>query len=222
MRPSPSALVAVRTAHRCAVAASLLVLAACSSTAPTVRLHTLMPAELVPSGAAPGARTGAATIAIVLEPIRVPAQVDQPQWLVRLPDDSLAVLEQERWASPLRDELRDALLEELAAGYGAVEARSAVAGSAPPVRIAVDVRRFESLPGREARSDGSWTLAGGGASAPAIHCEWLIRERAPGPIGALAAAHRRAVARLGAAIGGALVAAKAGQAVTCPPLDDRR
>jgi uncharacterized lipoprotein YmbA len=221
MRPSPSSLVAARTARRSAVAASLLlVLAACSSTAPPVRLHTLMPAELVAPNAGQGARIGAAPIPIVLEPIRVPAQVDQPQWLVRLGDDSLALLEQERWASALRDELREALLEELAAGYGAVDARSAVAGSGAPVRIAVDVRRFESLPGREARSEGSWTLSGAGA--PQVHCEWLIRETAPGPVGALAAAHRRAVARLGAAIGAALVAAKAGQASTCPPLDDRR
>ncbi len=77
---------------------------------------------------------------------------------MRLPDDSLAVLEQERWASPLRDELREALLEQLASGYGAVDSRAAVAGPGAPVRIAVDVRRFESLPGREARSEGSWTL----------------------------------------------------------------
>jgi uncharacterized lipoprotein YmbA len=178
-----------------------------------------MPVELVAPDAGRVARTGSAPIPVVLEPIRLPTQVDQAQWLVRLPDDSLAVLEQERWASPLRDELREALLQVLAAGFGAVEARSAVAGA--PVRIAVDVRRFDSLPGREARSEGSWTVASGGG-APALHCEWLIREPAPGPVGALAAAHRRAVARLGAAIGAALVSVKAGQSATCPPLDDPR
>jgi len=222
MRPSPSLLVAARSTPRPAIVASLLLaLAACSSTAPTVRLHTLMPPELVPTGTAQGGAAGPAVIPIVLEPIRVPAQVDQPQWLVRLPDDSLAVLEQERWASPLRDELREALLEDLAAGYGAVEARSAVAGSGPPMRIAVDVRRFDSIPGREARSEGAWTLASG-ASAPVVYCEWLTREAAPGSVGALGAAHRRALARLGAAIGAALVSVKAGRPATCPPLDDRR
>ena len=104
-----------------------------------------------PSSAPPARdRAGpvAATIPIVLEPIRVPAQVDQPQWLVRLPDDSLAVLEQERWASPLRDELREALLEQLAAGYGAVEARSAVAGSGAPVRIVARRASLRFTPGR--------------------------------------------------------------------------
>jgi uncharacterized lipoprotein YmbA len=198
----------------------LLALAACSSPAPTVRLHTLMPLERVsPAGQAP--RPHAATIPIVLEPIRIPAQVDQAQWLIRLPDESLAMLEQERWASFLRDELREALLDQLASGYGAVDSRGAVAGSGAPVRIAVDVRRFESLPGREARSEGSWTLTGARPGAPPVHCEWLMREAAPGPIDALAAAHRRAVARLGASIGAALVAAKAGQSGSCAPLDDR-
>jgi uncharacterized lipoprotein YmbA len=193
----------------------LIVLAACSTTAPRVRLHTLMPSELGTAGPV------AATIPVVLEPIQVPVQVDQAQWLVRLPDGSLAVLEQERWASPLRDELREALLEQLAAGYGAVEARSAVAGSGTPVRISLDVRRFDSLPGGEARIEGSWTL-GSGAGAPVVHCEWLIREAAPGPVDTLAAAHQRAVARLGAAIGAGLVSVKAGRPPVCPPLDDRR
>ena len=220
MRPSLCSPVAVPASRTAVAALLLLVLAACSTTAPTVRLHTWMPTELAPSGTGP-AGPAAATIPIVLEPIRVPVQVDQPQWLVRLPDGSLMALEQERWASPLRDELREALLEQLAAAYGAIEARSAVAGSGPPVRISLDVRRFDSLPGGEARIEGSWTL-GSGASPPAVYCEWLIREAAPGPVDALAAAHQRAVARLGAAIGAGLVSVKAGRAAICPPLDDRR
>jgi uncharacterized lipoprotein YmbA len=212
MRPRSLSLRHPGSALRLGLASVLLVLGACGS-APTVHLHTLMPVELVKPVA------GSAVIPIVLEPIRVPAQVDQSQWLVRLPDDSVAVLEQERWASPLRDELREALLEELAVGYGAVEARATAPGAGAPMRIAIDVRRFESLPGREARSEGSWTVTAAGA--PALRCEWLIREAAPGSVSALAAAHRRAVARLGAAIGTALARAKAGQAASCPALDDR-
>ena len=70
--------------------AALLALAACSASAPPVRLHTLMPAEL----AQRDPLAGRTPLFIALEPIRVPAQVDQPQWLIRLPDESLAVLEQ--------------------------------------------------------------------------------------------------------------------------------
>jgi len=121
-------------------------MAACGTPPPT-HFHSLMPAEI-------GARStagAAAGIAVVLEPIRVPAQVDQPQWLVEAGDGSVALLEQGRWASPLRDEFRQALLEELIVGQGAIDARTQPAGVGSALRISVDVRRFDSLLGREAR-----------------------------------------------------------------------
>ncbi|MEP7301041.1 MAG: PqiC family protein [Caldimonas sp.] len=197
-------------------AACLLGLAACSASAPPTRLHTLMPVDYPARAAA----AGAGPIAIVLEPITVPAQVDQPQWLVRLPDESVAVLEQERWASPLRDELRQALLEQLAARYGAVETRAPANASPPAVRIALDLRRFESIPGREARIDGVWTLVAG-SGAPALRCEAMLREAASAGMPALAAAHRRAVARLAEAIGASLMALRGGGKIVCPPLESQ-
>ncbi|MEO5844296.1 MAG: PqiC family protein [Caldimonas sp.] len=202
---------------RChALVLGLIALAGCGTVAPT-RFHSLMPTEIVARPVAPAAN-GAA---IVLEPIRVPVQVDQPQWLVQLGDDSMAVLEQERWASPLRDEFRQALLEELIVGQGVVDSRTQPAGAAAAARVGVDVRRFDSLPGREARIEGSWTISGGDART-ALRCEWLIRETAAGSLGALAAAHRRAVIRLGAAIGQALGRARRGEAAACPALDAQR
>jgi uncharacterized lipoprotein YmbA len=194
-------------------------LGACGSV-PPARVHTLMPDVAARAGAASAANS-AAPLAILLAPIRLPAQVDQPQWLIRLPDDSLALLEQERWASPLRDEFRDALLEELIVGFGAVEARGLPASAGAPLRVAVDVRRFDSLPGREARIEGSWSIAAADPRAPASRCEWLIREPAAGSLPALAAAHRRAVVRLADAIGDGLVRARRGEAPACPSLDDR-
>ena len=151
---------------------------------------------------------------------RVPAQVDQPQWLVQLGDDSMAVLEQERWASPLRDEFQQALLEELIVGQGSIDARTQPAPGAAASRVAIDVRRFDSLPGREARIQGSWTITGSDARSNS-RCEWLIRESASGSFPALAAAHRRAVVRLGAAIGQALARMRRGEASGCPALDSR-
>ena len=196
---------------------ALLALAGCG-TAPVTHYHSLMPTEIAPRTGTPAA-TG---IAVVLEPIRMPAQVDQPQWLILLADDSVALLEQERWASPLRDEFRQALLEELIVGQGAVDARTQSVAGAAPWRIAIDVRRFDSLPGREARMEGSWTITGGDARGGASRCEWLVREPAAGPLATLAAGHRRGVARLGAALGSALARSRRGEAPGCPPLDDSR
>jgi len=202
-----------------ALVAVTVMLGACSATSPT-HYYSLMPAEVEARPAA--ARTGGA-LPIVLEPVRVPTQVDQPQWVVRLGDDSLAVLEQERWASALPDEFRAALLEELIVGHGAVEARTQPAPVAPPWRIAIDVRRFDSLPGREARIEGSWTIQGAATGrAASSRCEWLLREPAPGAIAALAAAHRRAIARLADALALALAQAARGETPTCPPPDERR
>jgi len=193
-------------ARACAILS--LAVAGCASAPPT-RLHTLMPAESVARGA--GAST--VPVPVVLEPIRIPAQVDQPQWLVRLPDDSLALLEQERWASPLQDELRQALLEELGARFGMVEA---AAGAASPWRVRIDLRRFESVPGREARIEGSWLLSSGDARRPGQRCEWRFAEPAAGGMPALAQAHRRAVVRLADAVGEGLQKLGRGEAPACP------
>ncbi|MEO8835506.1 MAG: PqiC family protein [Caldimonas sp.] len=215
--PSSRTPSSVRSLAGVLVVMFALVAASCTSVTP-VHVHTLMPAEIAAPGQA-AAQSGRAPLTIVLSPIRLPAQVDRPQWLVRLPDDSLAVLEQDRWASPLRDELREAVLEELAVKYGVSEARGAAPGAAPPWRVSIDVRRFDSLPGREARSEGSWLIRGADARTQVARCDWLIREPAPGTLDALAAAHRRAVLRLADAIGAALVRLDRGEAASCPHTD---
>ena len=194
--------------------------AGCTST-PVTRFHTLMPAE-PPAAAASGAPAARPRLAFVLEPIRLPAQVDQPQWFVRLPDDTVAVLEQDRWTSPLQDELRQALLERLATRWGAATMRPAP-GSGPPLRVTLDLRRFDSVLGREARIDGSWTLTAGEGSAVRVsQCEWAWREPAAIGTEALAAAHRRIVARLGDALGEALETLARGGSVTCPSNETAR
>ena len=197
-----------------AIAGVALALAAGCSSAPPVRYHTLMPDEVPQRAAGAGQAGGAATISVVLETIRVPAQVDQPQWLVRLPEGSLAVLEQDRWASPLRDEMRQALLEALNARYGVTEARNAP--GVAPLRVALDVRRFDSVPGQEVRIEGSWTIVSGEGGKSSKQCEWFYREPAAAGMQPLAAAHRRAWARLGDALGEGLVRASRNEVVACP------
>ncbi len=103
-----------------------------------------------------------------------------------------------------------------------VDARTVPAPSAPPWRIAIDVRRFDSLPGREARIEGSWTITGGAGARAASRCEWLLREPAGPGMTALAEAHRRAVARLAGMIAAAIVQARRGDTPACPALDEPR
>ena len=203
------------------MAAAMLVAAGCTSTAAT-RFHTLMPAE-PPAAAAPGdAAVARPRAAIVLEPIRLPAQVDQPQWFVRLPDDTVAILEQDRWTSPLQDELRQALLERLGTRWEVGTGR-VVPGAGPLLRIALEVRRFDSVVGREARIDGSWSISAvEGSGSRVVQCEWSWREPAIGGTEALAAAHRRIVAHLGDALSESLDTLARGRSFTCPARETAR
>lgn len=186
---------------RAAGALVLLALAGCGSTPPE-RVHSLLGGQS--AGAAP---TAISPFLFSLSPVRLPPGVDQPQWLVRLPDDTLARLEQDRWPASLREEFRAALVEQLVR-RGGVEARTAP-GAPAGVRIDVDLRRFETAPGRGAWVVGSYALVppvAPGAPLPAgSRCAYERMEAETGNSVALAAAHRRALedlaGRIAAAVG---------------------
>ncbi len=195
-----------RAACRVLAVSSLAGLVACSTPVPP-RFHTLMPA--------PGAATApAASLAWQVNAVQVPAQVDQPQFVVRRADGTLTQLELERWAAPLQDEIRAALVEHFSSRVG------------PPLatpgrkdwRIGVDVLRFDSTPGRASLAV-QWTLARGGnasGDAIALRCRSQF-ERAVDPgIAPLATGHRQMVERLAETILPVLRALDAGQAGTCP------
>ena len=192
------------------VALVLSICTACATPAP-VHLHSLVgPEHPTPrEGAAPGRGP-----AISLDPIRVPVAVDQPQWLIRLPDDTLTLLEQERWASPLRDEFRHALLDVLTHRYGAVDARTVGTGGSP-WRVHVVITRFDAQPTSN-WLESTWSIAQRGTDMPTLRCETSVRENSDGGMAALGQAHRRAVARLGDAIGTQLVALQRGESGRCP------
>jgi len=171
-------------------------LAACASDPPT-RFHSLQSATAADSAAPAPQRL------VDLGPVAVPPAVDQPQWVVRLPDGSLRVLEQERWVAPLRDEVRAALLAGLRERQATGDARTA----APPVpaawRVRVDVTRFDTVASQGAWLEARWTAVppSGGAG---FACAVSLKEDGPGDPLALAAAHRKAVDRLADRLGASL------------------
>ena len=144
----------------------------------------------------------------------MPVAVDQPQWLIRLPDDTLTLLEQERWASPLRDEFRHALLDILTHRYGAVDARTVGTGGSP-WRVHVVITRFDAQPSGS-WLESTWSIGPRNADTPTLRCETSVRETSDGGMAALAQAHRRAVTRLGDAIGEQLLALQRGEPARCP------
>jgi hypothetical protein len=201
------------TRHLTAVAALTLVLAACGS-APATRFYTLVApasADVAPSGAA---TAGAFQFDIL--PVSVPAQVDQPPLVVRQGDQGVAVLQGERWIAPLGDEVRAALSADLARDFHAQDVSGLPAGNKPVVRIKLDVRRFDSMPGNYALIDAAWSvrpLKGGDALA----CASRINEPVGSGFDALVQGHQRAIARLAGQIGAAAGALAAGNKPVCPP-----
>jgi hypothetical protein len=191
-----------------AAAGLLVLLGACSSVAPP-RFHTLM--------SAPGGSTSkispAGAVAWELLPVSIPAQVDQPQWVVRTVDGSLAVLEQERWIAPLSEEIRAVVGERLLQTVGP----SATAVEPGKVwRVRIDVQRFDSVPGREVRLETTWALGTSLEAATSLRCHGeFVQPVAAGGYPALALGHQQTVARLADKVSRSLKALSAGQAVTC-------
>jgi uncharacterized lipoprotein YmbA len=83
----------------------------------------------------------------------VPAEVDQPDLVVRESDGSVALLETERWIAPLSDQIRSSL--NLALARRTARESTAV----QPVRIRVEVLRFEAVPDRYALLDSVATMS---------------------------------------------------------------
>lgn len=198
-RPSPAPLRGAITAAG-TIAAALLV--ACA--APVVRYHSLLPA----TASAPAA---AGSVAWAMGPVTVPAQLDQPQWLVRLSDDSMRLLEQERWAGPLADELQAGLADAMARRLGTPGLAKPASGKT--WRVRVDVQRLELAPARHAALVADWSVGSG--AAPELRCREVQQRSVGAGLDTLAAAQRAAVAQLGERIAAAIEALDRGNAV-CP------
>ena len=193
--------------------AFVAMLAACSS-APT-HFYTLLPPA---QPAAPA--TVPAAFAIAVEPVGVPAEVDQAQWLVRTGPGQVAVLDNERWAAPLGDELRAALADELTRQLGVRDVYKATnPGGVPVYRIQVEVRRFESVASGYALIEADWNVARRDATpGSALVCHSRVSQPVEPGYAALALGHQRAVAAISANIAFAVRDAAAG-GTACPPAE---
>jgi|KBSSwiStaDraftv2_1062776.scaffolds.fasta_scaffold76450_3 uncharacterized lipoprotein YmbA len=197
--------------HVLRLAAALAILAGCSTTSPPTHYHSLV-AALPPSGAGAHALP-APSLQVQVLPVQVPTQVNVPQLVVRNADDSLSVLEYERWIGPLSDEIRDAV---------ALRIERALAQEAPAPqppadhiwRVRIDVQRFDSMLGRAASMQVQWSLRATGGG-PALRCHASYEQPVAAGVTALAAGHRALVERLGDVIGQALKASAAGATPSC-------
>lgn len=127
-------------------------LAGCAS-AP-VHYYTLMaPTAPVnpPSGSAPDL--------IEVLPVGIPEALNRQALVVRRGEAGIAILERERWAGPLDEEVRRALSAQLAARLGAqdVTGLTRVPGQSV-LRVKVEIRRLDAWPGRQVDLEADWSV----------------------------------------------------------------
>ena len=124
----------------------VLILSACASP-PRERFYTLDGPET------PTAAEGAPSIAV--GPVSIPELVDRPQIVVRGGPNQVHIVEQARWAEPLKSAIARVVTANLAATLGA-----RVAGQRngdADYRVTLDVQRFESADDG-ALIDAVWTV----------------------------------------------------------------
>jgi uncharacterized lipoprotein YmbA len=140
-------------AHRTVSLCGVLLTAACAS--PTTRFYVLALPDRLESVSVPAATATPEPTRLVASPgdvrcrvimgrVTVPAIVDRPQLVLQGAPNRVTVLEQERWAEPLRDAVPRVLTESIRRHAPDVIVVSQSAGStgSDSIRIAVDVERF--------------------------------------------------------------------------------
>ena len=124
----------------------LLALTACA-TPPRESFYTLnAPEPPAPAADAPSIAVG---------PVAIPEIVDRPQIVVRLGPNQVQIMEQARWAEPLKIGIARVVAANLAATLGARLAPGRNADA--DYRVALDVQRFES-PADAVLVEALWTV----------------------------------------------------------------
>lgn len=173
------------------VLAMVLGLGGCASE--PVHYHTLLaPPPSSPTLAPP------APFLIELLPVGIPEQLDQSQLVVRQGASEVVILEGERWAGPLGDELRSALSAALSSRLGTQD----VAGlsnptNKPVMRIKLQIRRFDAWPGQRVLLFADWSLGLADAAQPGRRlCHGQFEVPAAGGYPELVQAQQQAIADL--------------------------
>ena len=168
-----------------------VVLAACVGNPPRENFFTLSAPE--PATAAPDAPS------IAVGPVTIPEIVDRPQFVVRLGPNQVQIVEQARWAEPLKAGIARVVAANLATTLGARVAPTRNGDA--DYRVALDVQRFES-PADAALIEALWTVTskdGKKSGRSVVREKIAVKDHA-----SLAAAHSAALATMSREIAAAI------------------
>jgi uncharacterized protein len=190
---------------RCAImmlCAFAVVAAGCAST-PSAHFYTL---------SATATRSSmSSSLSVAVGPVSVPAVVDRPEIVVSTGDNEVQLDEFNRWASPLQDNLARAIAENLVAILGTPRVTLSLQTLSADYRVAIEVQRFQSTPGKSATLDAVWIVRrakDGKAQTGRTNVRETVRDDS---YDALAAAHSLAVGRASQDITDAILALDASE-----------
>jgi uncharacterized protein len=175
---------------RFAVAWLVSIGAACTS-AP-IRYYTLIPPPDEPL------RAARATLPIDVRVVHIPPQLNRSELMVRTGPTGTTLLENERWASPMKDEIKDAVRLELQRRLGGM-------AGLPSFTIDIDVQRLEAELGRYAVLEASWRarVSGEGqqpGGARFTSCAFRAEEEIRSGYAGMVEGYQREIAALAGAI----------------------
>ena len=175
----------------------VVAMAAGCASAPS-RFYTL-------NSTATGDGSPAAPCAVAVGPVSIPALVDRPQFTVQIAPNRVEVDEFNRWAEPLSQNIAGVVAGDLAVLLGTPRVATApLANFDPDYRVAINIQRFESVPGKSVLVEALWVVrksAGGTAHSGRT----VASEPVSGSgFDVLAAAHSRALAKVSGDIAAAI------------------
>ncbi|GAB3256114.1 PqiC family protein [Chitinimonas naiadis] len=187
-------------------------LAACATSTP-VHYYTLTP----PDGGDDIAST--APFLLDLLSVTVPVEVDRQELVVRQGTGTLDLLDGERWAAPLGDEIHAALATSLARKLGAQNVGALPKSADKPVlRVKLAVRRFDAAPGQYAALEADWSLVWADATDKRrLLCGSRLRTPVSAGYAGVVQGYQQLLHTLSGQIAAAAASWANGQAGQCPP-----
>jgi uncharacterized lipoprotein YmbA len=181
-------------------------------TSAPVRYYTLTPP---PDKTLPVSET---TLAIDVRVVHTPPQLNRSELMVRTGPTEVTLLENERWASPLNDEIKDAMRLELQRRLGRM---TGLRHAFTRLTLDIDVQHLEAELGRYALLEASWsaTLSATGLrsdGARATTCTFQADEKIHTGYAGIVEGYQREIAALADAIVAVLTSPASGTDAPCP------
>jgi uncharacterized protein len=175
-------------------------------TSAPIRYYTLIPPPDKPL------RAAEATLAIDVRVVHIPPELKRPELVVRSGPTETTLLENEQWASPMKDEINGAVRLELQRRLGG---RSGLPPSFTKLTLEVDVQRLEAELGRYVLLEASWraNLSGAGqppSGARVTTCTFQAHEEIGSGYAGMVEGYQREIAALADAIAAVLTSSASG------------